>query len=542
MEKGNSVLLISPITDDVYERLEPICNYLQNYYESVVVGLFDFYGKRYSTENIEYKFRQKGYEIIVFSSIKTIIFRKLDVSLHIITFRHTQHHFKLLSMLLLYFFLPYPKLLIRSNLLVLQKALIEKTIRRKEFLASAYCIFKNAFLFAIFYGLSYLLYFFFLPILLITHIKKTSSLSLNPQKILFVRMDHLGDIICTLPSCKVLKERFPSASITFLCGSWSKNVLEAVPHLYDELLVWDAPWHNKAKNYKMGLRALLKFFMFLPKISGRNFDIVIQPRGEGMNILLAVLSGGRYLVSGIDEKRPLSRLLAKFVDQPIRYTPYQTYHIAEWPIECLVRLGIPISRILEFVKEVNYPIKPLQNVEEQILLWRRNNFRICSMVISAGSKVREWPIPRFASIIKYLYEHKIITILIGQETDIHKVHFLLGLLDKIPVINLVGKTTFKDLGYVLKSSDFVLTLDTSIMHLASLLNVEIIAIFSSGNIGLARPFFNKNYQILKKELGCSGCGDICFLPEPLCILSIDIKDLKKVLEPKVKNKSSFQAC
>lgn len=534
MEKGNSVLLISPITDDVYERLEPICNYLQNYYESVVVGLFDFYGKRYSTENIEYKFRQKGYEIIVFSSIKTIIFRKLDVSLHIITFRHTQLHFKLLSMLLLYFFLPYPKILIRSNLLVLQKALIEKTIRRKEFLASAYCIFKNAFLFAIFYGLSYLLYFFFLPILLITHIKKTSSLSLNPQKILFVRMDHLGDIICTLPSCKVLKERFPSASITFLCASWSKNVLEAVPHLYDELLVWDAPWHNKTKNYKMGLRALLKFFMFLPKISGRNFDIVIQPRGEEMNILLAVLSGGRYLVSGIDEKRPLSRLLAKFVDQPIRYTPYQTYHIAEWPIECLVRLGIPSSRILEFVKEVNYPIKPLQNVEEQILLWRRSNFLICSMVISAGSNVREWPIPRFASIIEYLYKHKIITILIGQETDIHKVHFLLELLDKIPVINLVGKTTFKDIGYVLKSSDFVLTLDTSIMHLASLLDVDIVGIFSSGNIGLAKPFFNKNYQILKKELGCSGCGDICFLSEPLCILSIEIEDLKKVLEPKVK--------
>lgn len=534
MNNNGRVFLISPITDDVYERLEPICNYLQNCYKKVVVGLFDFYKKQYSTDNIEYKFRQRGYEIIVFSFKKAIIYRiygKLTASLHIVTFRHTQIHFKLLLMLFFYFFLPYPKLLIRSNLLVLQKALTEKTIRREEFFASVYCIFKNAFLFAIFYCLSYLMYLFFFPFLLLTHIKKPSMFPSNPQKILFVRMDHLGDVICTLPSCKSLKESFPSTHITFLCGPWSKDVLEAVPHLYDELLVWDAPWHNKSIRYRLNFQSLLKFLIFCWKIRKKNFDIVIQPRGEEMNVLLAALSGGKYIVSGIDVKRPLARWVGKFIEQPIKYSPYHTYHIAEWPIQCLKSLGIPYLKILESVRKVNYPIRLLQNVAEEIIQWRKKNFLICSLVISAGNKVREWPISRFASIIEYLYRHKIVTVLIGSRTDICKGRFLLELLDKIPIINLVGKTTFKDLGYVLKNSDFVLTLDTSIMHLASLLDINIVAIFSSGNIRLAKPFFSENYQVIKKELGCSGCSDICFLTEPLCILAIEIEDVKKALEP-----------
>ena len=73
---------------------------------------------------------------------------------------------------------------------------------------------------------------------------------------------------------------------------------------------------------------------------------------------------------------------------------------------------------------------------------------------------------------------------------------------------MVSKLDFSELASFISKSDFVISLDTSIMHFSSLLGKKVIALFGAGNVNMAKPAFS-DYQLIKKELGCSGCADKC---------------------------------
>jgi heptosyltransferase-2 len=150
------------------------------------------------------------------------------------------------------------------------------------------------------------------------------------------------------------------------------------------------------------------------------------------------------------------------------------------------------------------------------------------LVIGAGSWVREWPAEKFAGLINKLYEVRTIGILLGSPAERSKRDEILQYLS-VPVIDLVGKTSFSNMPAVIATADFMVTLDTSVMHLASLLDKRIFALFSSGNIELSKPIFNRDVSIIKKELGCSGCGDNCFLNRPRCIERIGVNDVWSAL-------------
>ena len=48
----------------------------------------------------------------------------------------------------------------------------------------------------------------------------------NPDSFLIARLDHIGDVILSTPVYHSIKERFPKAKISVLCGSWAKEILE----------------------------------------------------------------------------------------------------------------------------------------------------------------------------------------------------------------------------------------------------------------------------------------------------------------------------
>ena len=525
----HSVGIVSLITDDVFFRLKPICVFLSKKYSQIFVFLFDWWNGRFDCNHIVNEFQKINCKVFVFRTIKEGLslvnnFSDYDF-LYLI--KHSQVNFKTLG--LWYLFVrskAKKKWFSRCNLILIRKMLSEKNRNKslKESFLTIGLALRNSLLY-LFFHMECLMgyYLIFNPLAHLLRKKRVRDNLGNFKNILFIRMDHLGDIICTLPSLKALKEKLPESRITFLGASWSCQPLKANPHLYDELIIWDAPWHDKKNKYRIGIREFIKFATFILKLWKRNFDLVIQPRGEGMNVVLAVLSKGTFIISGVDANRPLAKLMTRWVDVPIILNPYKTYHIFEWPKLCLEKLEIEINE--KHIREA-YKIYNFTDVEQQINRWKRQDFRVCSLVIGAGSKARLWSANKFSVLIEELYKRKIVCILIGAKGDMK---FRDKIKISVPIIDLVGKTDFTNLGYILKRSDLVITLDTSIMHLASLLGKKIIALFGAGNVILAKPAFSEAH-IIKKELGCSGCGDICLFKKRYpCMELIFTRDvLKKV--------------
>ena len=55
----------------------------------------------------------------------------------------------------------------------------------------------------------------------------------QPRKILVIRRDNIGDLVCTTPLLAALRARFPDAWIGVLANSYNAPVLSGYPHVND---------------------------------------------------------------------------------------------------------------------------------------------------------------------------------------------------------------------------------------------------------------------------------------------------------------------
>ncbi|RKY87023.1 hypothetical protein DRQ11_07240, partial [candidate division KSB1 bacterium] len=95
------------------------------------------------------------------------------------------------------------------------------------------------------------LFFSFLTTLFINWGKKGIKNS-HFDKILVVKLDHIGDVVTATPVFEALKNRYPEAHVSLLLGSWSKDVVKNNPNI-DELILYDSSSFIRNKQRKHSL-------------------------------------------------------------------------------------------------------------------------------------------------------------------------------------------------------------------------------------------------------------------------------------------------
>ena len=89
----------------------------------------------------------------------------------------------------------------------------------------------------------------------------------TPQKILVLRTDAIGDMVCTTPFLRELRRNLPGAFITLICDPGVYNLVELCPYV-DEILTFKPP---------AGFRAALKACRAFAKrqLSSKNYDLAL---------------------------------------------------------------------------------------------------------------------------------------------------------------------------------------------------------------------------------------------------------------------------
>src|SRR3989304_5858745 len=67
------------------------------------------------------------------------------------------------------------------------------------------------------------------------------------NKVLFIRRDNIGDLICTTPAIHALREKFPAAKIGVLVNSYNADAVAGNPDV-DEVYVYEKAKHAEGKN------------------------------------------------------------------------------------------------------------------------------------------------------------------------------------------------------------------------------------------------------------------------------------------------------
>ncbi len=131
----------------------------------------------------------------------------------------------------------------------------------------------------------------------------------------------------------------------------------------------------------------------------------------------------------------------------------------------------------------------------------------------AGSKKRQWPIASFSEVAKWIYEETGMTGIICGVKEEYKLAESLLKQVQIPMINLTGRTSLTQFVDKIANATFVLSNDTSAVHIACATKTPSLAILGGGHFGRFLPYveivYSESYQFIPSvvyhKMDCFGC-------------------------------------
>ncbi len=95
-------------------------------------------------------------------------------------------------------------------------------------------------------------------------------------RILVVRNDNVGDVLCCTPAIRALRRHFPQAYLAALVVRYSQDALTGNPDV-DELFVYEKAKHRPDQSR---IVSLYKQFMIEQELRKRRFDLAIGLRSN----------------------------------------------------------------------------------------------------------------------------------------------------------------------------------------------------------------------------------------------------------------------
>jgi len=139
------------------------------------------------------------------------------------------------------------------------------------------------------------------------------------------------------------------------------------------------------------------------------------------------------------------------------------------------------------------------------------DFSVPYMVIAPGTSaqrtVKAWPESRFAELIRRLTDKYSLNVILvgGTENRAGNEIIISQSRAKTKLLNLAGSTGLNTLCHVLKQARIFVGVDAGIMHLASALDIPVVAIFGPTDPFYVGPLNQRSVVVQKKELNCVPC-------------------------------------
>lgn len=326
------------------------------------------------------------------------------------------------------------------------------------------------------------------------------------KKILFIRLRLLGDIVLTIPAVQLYQTNYPESEIYYLAEARFQEAAEIIPGIKKVISVPD----------RMGIKEIIRFRKKIKKIG---IQTVIDFHSGPRSALLTLLSGAKNRIGYRTPNRnwAYNRLVQ-------RKSETVNAHSVENQARLLKPLGIDIQEIPPY-PEIN--IKE-EDVSEKIRNIRNLNNKI---VIHVGAKktYRDWGIENFSALIRLLIQDNYSIFLIGKgEEEEKRGKYLKDLFD---LHDFTGKLSIKEILFVIANSDVYFGADSGPLHLASLTNTPIVALYGPNIPEISGPYRKENVTIIQSDLGCRPCPQkSCKFDEVKCMTGIDVSEVYQAIK------------
>ncbi len=342
----------------------------------------------------------------------------------------------------------------------------------------------------------------------------------NINKILVIKLRHIGDVLLTVPVFRALKQTFPSARTTALVNAGTEEVLKGSAYI-DEILVFDRAIKT--------LPALARYKQeadFLVQVRKKTFDMTIDLTGGDRAALLSYLSGARYRTGWESNKG--------FIGKKHLYThlskPDGSKHIVLQNMDAVQPFGIDAEDLsIDFYipDEDRIHIRKILGLEEL------KSGYIVHVHPTSRWLFKCWNDHSMAEIIRWFLDRGMrVAVTSSPERDeIEKTRGILSLVGRRQgLVDLCGATTIKQLAALSEIADLFFGVDSAPMHIAASVGTPVVALFGpsgafnwgpwdniegnklkSGFAGVPYPGRNGTrtfgiHTVIQEERQCVPCG------------------------------------
>lgn len=311
------------------------------------------------------------------------------------------------------------------------------------------------------------------------------------NRIIVIKLRHIGDVLLAVPAIRALKETFPGASITALVNSGTEDMLSLNP-LVDSVI----PFDRKIKGQSMLGRAG-KELSFVRALRARSFDMTVDLTGGDRPAILGFLSGARYRL-GYRPKGGFAgkRLLYTHLAEPPSYGT----HTVLRDLGVVRPFGIDTRNLAVDIHASKEDDAFVSALLAQNAIGRDTPF--VHVHPTSRWMFKGWSDEGMAFVLDRIQEHGLRVVLTAGPADVElkKVRSIISMMETKPV-DLSGRLKLKHLVGLSARAAFFFGVDSAPMHIAAATGIRVVALFGPSGAFDWGPWPSEGF---KKEATAGG--------------------------------------
>lgn len=296
-----------------------------------------------------------------------------------------------------------------------------------------------------------------------------------PRRLCIVRLSAIGDVTHVVPVIRTLQHHWPDTALTWVVGRVEAGLVGDLPG------VEVVPYEKGG-----GLRALRDLRR---RLAGTRFDVLLQMQ-TALRANVAGMAARADLRLGYDRGRSRNGH-GLFIDR--RIAPNPRRHVLDGFFDFLEALGIS-ERVMRW--DIPVPEEARAFVSETIPADAR------ILAINPCSSIRprnwrNWQPERYAAVADHAVDtHGLQVVLTGGPAPQERAfgEAVAGAMRHRP-IDLVGRTSLKELLAVLERSEALVAPDTGPAHMGTAAGIPVVGLFGTSNPLRTGPYLSQQWAV-----------------------------------------------
>lgn len=282
----------------------------------------------------------------------------------------------------------------------------------------------------------------------------------------------MGDVVLATALVATLRKNFPASRLTWITSPASIELLRGLEGV--EFFALPKP------------RGLGDYLAFRRAMRGREFDVLLAAQASfRVNLVHSLVPAARKIGFDLGRARDGHRW---FVNDAI---PPRDEHLADGLLAFAGALGVAPEN---YVRQTSIPLTDDDRAAARAL---RPTGKFVVLNPAASKSERIWAVERYAAVVDHIAQRCGWSVVLtgGPGADERELAAAVATRAKAPPINLVGRTTVRQLAALLAEAEGLIAPDTGPVHLAGAVGTPVVGLYAVARSALTGPWLDRRYCI-----------------------------------------------